>query len=76
MTRLEPEKTTSMFVPSELICRSTSRDAPEPMATSMMTDATPMTMPSVVNIERSMLVRSAESATRKLSQRLIRRPPL
>ena len=73
MTREEPGNTTSMFDPSALICLSISLRAPEPTATMMITEPTPMIMPSVVSTDRSRLVRSADRAIEKLSVTVI--PP-
>src|SRR3990172_6119964 len=45
--------------------------APSPIAIIVMTDATPMMMPSIVNSARSLLANSAASAVRKLSLKFI-----
>ncbi len=43
--------------------------SPWTIETTAITAATPMTMPSVVRIERILLARSAESAMRKFSRK-------
>src|SRR2546428_13531415 len=45
--------------------------APEPRATIVITAPTPMMIPSIVRSERSLLARSASSATRMISPRSI-----
>ena len=59
--------TVSSVVPSELMRSFTAVCAPVPSATTAMTAATPITMPSIVSSERSLLARSAPSATRMIS---------
>ncbi len=54
--------TISRLVPRLSICRCTAASAPRPILTIAITAATPMTMPSVVNAERSTLRRNARSA--------------
>ncbi len=50
-----PGKTIIRLRPIELICFSTMLDAPWPMATIAMTEAMPMTMPSIVRKVRTLL---------------------
>jgi hypothetical protein len=67
MPRCCPGITVSSVVPSELIRSFTADCAPVPSATTAMTAATPITMPSMVSRERSLLARSAPRATRTIS---------
>ncbi len=57
------------FVPSEFIVLSIDFDAPLPMATTAMTQATPMTMPSMVRNERSLFLEMALRPTMVMFQR-------
>ena len=67
MMRLEPRL---------LIWSSTRACAPAPTATIVITAPTPMMMPSIVSAERSLLTRSAASATRSVARKFIgTRPP-
>ena len=47
-----PGKTMMKLVPSEPIASCTECEAPAPTATMVMTQATPMMMPSMVRLER------------------------
>jgi hypothetical protein len=60
---VDPDITMSRFVPIELNTFSTPAFAPSPMATIEITEATPMTTPSVVKKERVLFLRSARTAT-------------
>jgi hypothetical protein len=62
-----PGATNRMLEPSDSTPEVTSSLAPEPMATSRTTLATPMTTPSMVSPERSLLARNASQATRTAS---------
>ncbi len=64
-----PGKIMMKFVPSELIVFSTDLVAPLPMATTAITQPTPMTMPSIVRNERSLLREIALSPTIVMFQR-------
>src|ERR1700753_75381 len=64
-----PGKIMMKFVPSEFIVLSTDFDAPVPMATTAITQATPMMMPSIVRKERSLLREIALRPTRVMFQR-------
>ena len=52
-----PAKTVKTFAPSAAIRSSTAFCAPLPSATMVITAPTPMMMPSMVSIERSLLAR-------------------
>src|SRR5512140_2710011 len=61
--------TVSIVVPSDEIRSFTACCAPRPSATTAITAPTPITMPSIVSSERSLLTRSALSATAMISLR-------
>src|ERR1019366_1129963 len=65
--RAWPALTVRSVVPSAEILSFTCFCAPRPSATTAITAATPMTMPSIVNSDRSLFARSAPSATRRVS---------
>jgi hypothetical protein len=65
-----PGATNRMLEPSDSTPEVTSSRAPEPIATSRTTLATPITTPSMVSPERSLLARSASQATRMASPNL------
>src|SRR6185437_13342360 len=60
----------STVVPSFEIRSCTDCCAPLPIATIAITAATPMTMPSIVRSDRSLLARNAASAIRKTSNEI------
>src|SRR4030095_9601139 len=62
--------TNRMLEPSDSTPEVTSSRAPEPIETSRTTLATPITTPSMVSPERSLLARSASQATRIASPSL------
>ena len=64
----------SRFVPIAANACSTCALAPAPMAIIAMTAPTPMMMPSVVRNERSLLRRTARSATRSVCQGFMTAP--
>src|SRR5512139_706893 len=66
-----PESTMIRFEPRLLIWSSTRAWAPAPTPTIAITAATPMMMPSIVSAERSLLTRSAASATRRVATKSI-----
>lgn len=72
---VDPGATISRFEPSELIGSSTSSCAPWPRPTVRITEAMPITIPSMVSTERSRLARTASKAVRKVSAQFIGRPP-
>ena len=49
-----PERTVSTLAPSASIWSSTACRAPEPIATMVITEATPMMIPSIVSAARSL----------------------
>src|SRR5437879_4297165 len=55
------------LVPRDWIWSATAFWAPVPSATMVITAATPITMPSIVRAERSLLARIAPSATPRIS---------
>ena len=55
-------------VPWLWICSSITARAPEPSAIMAMTEATPMITPSMVSAERTLFLRIARSARRKVSR--------
>src|SRR5437660_3696598 len=57
----------SRLVPKDWIWSATAFWAPVPSATMVITAATPITMPSIVRAERSLLARMAPSATPRIS---------
>ena len=61
-----PAFTVTMLVPAPLIWSSIMDWAPLPMATSVMTAATPMIIPSMVSPVRILLRPSALNAMRKV----------
>ena len=69
-----PEKIVSVFVPRLSIRCWTLTAEPLPTATSMITAATPIMMPSIVSADRSLLAAIPRTAMRMLS-RLITRSP-
>src|SRR6266545_3160312 len=69
-----PGATNRMLEPSEPTAEVTSLRAPVPMATSRTTLITPMTTPSMVSPERSLLARSASHATLAASASLMGHP--
>ena len=71
----EPLRTMSMLEPMAAKVCSTRALAPSPMATMAMTAATPMTTPSPVRKERSLLRARARSATRSVMIQLTGAPP-
>ena len=66
-TRMSAGKTESSVVPSAEMRAFTDCCAPRPSATTAMTAPTPMTTPSIVRKDRSLLARSAPSATAMIS---------
>ena len=62
-----PGRTVRTLVPMRWIWDSTRAWAPSPSATTEMTAATPMMMPSVVRMERMTLARMACMATPMIS---------
>src|SRR5215216_4720720 len=70
-----PGATNRMLEPSDSTPEVTSSRAALPIATSRTTLATPMTTPSMVSPERSLLARSASQATRMASEALTGAPP-
>ena len=62
------------FDPRLLIWSSTRACAPPPTATIVITAPTPMMMPSMVSIERSLLTRSAVSATLSVAKKFMGAP--
>ena len=64
-----PGMTIKRFVPRLWICFCTAASAPCPMLTMVITAATPMMMPSIVRMERSLLRRSARKAVRRVMRR-------
>ncbi len=71
---VEPGKTSIRFEPRFFSCSRTRSCAPPPMASIAITAATPMIMPSIVSDDRSLLMRSAFSATRKTIRAFIGTP--
>src|SRR5438876_4028414 len=65
-----------MLVPAVAICASMDDCAPVPRATIVMTAATPMIMPSMVNAVRILLRPSAFSAMRKIIRTAIYQSPV
>ncbi|MNC88546.1 hypothetical protein D3C83_43680 [compost metagenome] len=57
--------------PSDLIWSSTRAWAPEPIAIMVITAATPMMMPSMVSVLRSLFTRRARSAMRMLASQVM-----
>src|SRR5262245_55348615 len=73
---LDPDRTMSRFEPRLWICSAMRACAPEPIETIAITAATPMMMPSIVRMLRSLLTRSARTAMRALASAFMpRRPP-
>ncbi len=66
-----PGATNRMLEPSDSTPEVTSSRAPLPIDTSRTTLATPITTPSMVSPERSLLARNASQATRIASANLI-----
>ena len=58
-----PGSTSSRFDPTEAIWAEIRWFAPSPIATMMMTAATPMIIPSIVRMERILFARSERKAT-------------
>ena len=58
-----PGRTSSRFDPTEAIWAEIRWFAPSPIATMMMTAATPMIIPSIVRMERILFARSERKAT-------------
>ena len=69
-----PERMMMRLEPRLLIWSSTRACAPAPTATIVITAPTPMMMPSIVSIERSLLTRSASSATLSVARKFMRPP--
>src|ERR1035437_4077385 len=67
LVRAWPALTVRSVVPSAEMRSFTCFCAPRPSATTAITAATPMTMPSIVSSDRSLFARSAPSATRRVS---------
>lgn len=65
-----------MLVPSRDSSVETCAVVPLPIVTSAMTAATPMTTPSTVRNERSMLRLMARNASFSVSKNMIRPPPV
>ena len=59
-----PGITIMMLLPILAICCWMRCVAPEPIATVAMTEATPITIPSMVSAERSLFIFSARNAIR------------
>jgi hypothetical protein len=70
----DPGRTISRFVPIAANACSTCDFAPAPMAIIAMTAPTPMMIPRVVKNERSLLRKTARSATRRVCQRFMPAP--
>src|SRR5215211_4040128 len=70
-----PGATNRMLEPSDSTPEVTSSRAPLPIDTSRTTLATPITTPSMVSPERSLLARSASQATRMASKVFTGAPP-
>ena len=66
--RLLPANTMSRFCPRAATWLSMRARAPLPAATIATTEATPMMIPSAVSTERSLLRRSARTATKMVCQ--------
>ncbi len=66
-----PGETMSRLEPRALIWSSTSCCAPSPSPTVRITELMPMTIPSIVSIERSRWARMASTAARRVSVQLI-----
>src|SRR4051812_1048287 len=69
-----PASTENTFAPSAAIRSSTAFCAPLPSATIVITAPTPMMIPSMVSMERSMLARIDCKATATVSPRSMLRP--
>ena len=70
-----PGRITRRLAPSDLIRPTTSSRAPPPIETVAMTAATPMTMPSMVRMERSLWALSASKAEPRESESLMPQSP-
>src|SRR5262245_59980257 len=71
----DPGSSMIKFEPSDLICSSTRACAPAPTAIIVITAATPMMMPSMVSVLRSLFTRRARSAMRMLASQVMLPPP-
>ena len=65
----------SVFVPSELRVLETLALAPVPTATRMITEATPISTPSMVSADRVLLAVTPRQANRATSVTFTRRRP-
>ncbi len=64
----------SALVPSELILADTEADTPSPMLSMVMTDATPIIIPSMVRMVRILLLFKAFRAILTVARKLIGPP--
>src|SRR3989304_4991111 len=69
-----PGTTSSRFAPTEAIWAEIRWFAPSPIATMMMTAATPMIIPNIVRMERILFARSDRKAALAGEQGFLHRP--
>src|SRR5262245_63875329 len=70
----EPGSSRIRLVPRPLICSSTRACAPAPTASMVITAGTPLMMPSMVSVLRSLFTRRARRAMRMLATSVIEFP--